>query len=152
MKEGNFEQKPKSIDEQIDDQKKALEKEAQMLHDKELKEGDEKYEKLRRLQDEYEKLQPEYDEKWNLAITVENEEWAIQEKYCDEIDESHKTTEDPAKRNEIANEINNKYDYLLNDAHAKSSAAWQVCENIKEIMEEKWKEINQLFKKEGGQQ
>ncbi len=151
MKNNGFEQEPKlNIDDQIDSQKETFEKgEASREH--ELK----KWEELEKLEDEYVKLQLECDEKWDLMVAADNEEWAMIEKMLSEIDELCKKTEDPIKKGEIEDEVWDKYESSIDDLHEKNKIAWQVWKEVSEKLEEKWEEreaiANQLFKKETNQ-
>lgn len=159
MEKEKFEQEPKlNIDEQIDNQKEALEKD-QMSREEELEKWEEKlkkWEELEKLEDEWVKLMSENNEKWDLMVAANNEEWAIMEKMHNEIDELYKTTEDPIKIKEVQGEIENKYEPLLNNAHMKERTTWQVWEEVDKKLNEKRKEskaiADQLFKKETNQE
>jgi len=157
MENNNFEQKLKpEIDTQADNQKEAPEKDSEILHyERELKEREEeekKYEELEKLHDEYEKLMSEHDEKWDSMVAADNEEWAMIEKMFNEIDELSRKTEDQAEKDEIEDEIWNKYETLIDDLREKNKIAWQSWKEINEKLEEKNGELkairNQLFKKE----
>lgn len=148
MENNNFEKIPKSeIDSQIDKQKEAFEKE-DALREQELKE----WEELEKLEDEYEKLQAECDARWDLMVAADNEEWAMTEKMFNEIVELSQKTEDQLKKDEIEDEIWNKYEPLINDLHEKNKIAWQAWKEASEKLKEKWEEreaiTSQLFKKE----
>lgn len=92
---------------------------------------------MEKLQDEYEKLQVECDEKWDLVIAADNGEWEIIEKMLKEIDEF------PEKEDEIWN----KYGQAVDETHTKNSIAWQAWKEASTKLEEKRAELDALRNK-----